>query len=94
LKVKSTTQEIKREEVQTVYRVTRKSATKATLIGMGVGAGAGAVLGAIGSEGSDFDKLDQAIVAGLIGVGAIIGTVAGYFIGRTGRKKELIYEAR
>src|SRR5262245_2368410 len=57
VKVKNTTQEIKREEIQTVHRVVRKSATKATLIGMGVGAGVGAGLGAIGSDNSSFDKL-------------------------------------
>ena len=94
LKVKNKTQEIKREEVQTVHQVVGKGVLTPTLIGTAIGAGAGAVLGAIGSEGSDFDKLDQAVTAGLIGVGAIIGTVAGYFIGRTRTKKILIYEAR
>ena len=94
LKVKNKTQEIKRDEVQTIHRIVGKSVLTATLLGTGIGAGVGGALGAIGSEGSDFDKLDQAIVAGLIAVGAIIGTVAGYFIGRTRKKKILVYEAR
>ena len=94
LKVKSKTQEITREEVQTIHRIVGKPVLTPTLVGTAIGAGAAATLGAIGSADGDFDKLDQAIVAGMIVVGAIIGTVAGYFIGRTRKKKELIYEAR
>jgi small nuclear ribonucleoprotein (snRNP)-like protein len=93
---KNTTQDIKRDDVQTVHRVVKKSALPATMIGMAVGAGAGAALGAIGSanDTSGFDKLDHAVTAGLAVVGAIAGTVTGYFIGRSSRKKELIYEAK
>ena len=66
------------------------------MIGMAVGAGAGAALGVIGSTSDDsgFDKLDHAVTAGLTIIGAIAGTVTGYFIGRSSRKKELIYEAK
>ena len=94
LATKNTTQDIKRDDVQTVHRVVKKSALTATMIGMAVGAGAGAALGAIGSSDSSFDKLDHAVTAGLTVVGAIAGTVTGYFIGRSSRKKELIYEAK
>ena len=94
IKVKNQAQEIKREDVQTIHRVVGKSVLTATLLGTGIGAGVAGALGAIGSADSDFDKLDQAIVAGMIVVGAIIGTVAGYFIGRTRKKKILIYEVR
>ena len=45
LRVKGAPQDVKREEIQSVYRVQRRSATKATLIGAGVGAGAGAITG-------------------------------------------------
>jgi hypothetical protein len=93
LKVKGKMQEIKREDVQTVHRVVGKSVMTATLIGTGIGAGMAGALGAIGSADSEFDKLDQAIVAGMVIVGAIIGTVAGYFIGRTRKKKILVYSA-
>jgi small nuclear ribonucleoprotein (snRNP)-like protein len=95
LKLKNSTQELKREDIQSVHRVTRKSAGKATLIGAGVGAGAGALVGAVGGgNDSSFDKLDQAVTAGLTIIGAGVGAVGGYLIGRSGRKRELIYEAR
>lgn len=93
--VKGTTQEIQRDEVQTVHQIVKKSATKATLIGLGVGAGAGAIAGtASGANDSDFDKLDKAATAAVTIIGAGVGAVAGYLIGRSANKKELIYEAR
>lgn len=94
LNVKSSSQELKREDVQSVHRLTKKSATAATLIGAGVGAGAGALIGAAGSgNDSSFDKLDQAVTAGLTVVGAGVGAIGGYLIGRSSRKRELIYQA-
>lgn len=92
--VKNSNQELKRDDVLSVHRVTTKSATKATLIGAGVGAGTGAVIGAVGGRESDFDKLDQAVTAGLTIIGAGVGAVTGFLIGRSGRKRELIYQAR
>lgn len=94
LTVKGRSQDVKREDVLTVHRVSRKSAGKATLIGAGVGAGTGAIIGAVGGRESDFDKLDQAVTAGLTIIGAGIGAVTGFLIGRSGRKRELIYESR
>ena len=93
LKVKSSSRELKRGDVVTVHHLTRRSATKATLIGAGVGAGAGALAGAAGNT-NEFDKLDQAVTAGLTIIGAGIGAIGGYLIGRSGRKRELIYQAR
>jgi hypothetical protein len=53
LSVKDKPVELRREDVQSVYRVGKNSATKATLIGMGVGAGVGALTGyLIGRGGS------------------------------------------
>jgi hypothetical protein len=95
LSVKKKPVEIRREDVFSVHHIGRKSATKATLIGMGAGAGAGAALGAAGSSNSDgFDKFDQAATAGLIVIGAGAGALTGYLFGRRGRKRVLIYEAR
>ena len=91
---KNTTQDIKRDDVRTVHHVVKKSARTPTLIGMAVGAGAGAALGVIGSNDSGFDKVNHAVTAGLTVVGAFVGAATGYFIGRSGRKKELIYEAK
>jgi hypothetical protein len=92
--VKGSAREVRREDVSTVHRISRKSAGKATLIGAGVGAGTGALIGAVGGRDSDFDKLDQAVTAGLTIIGAGVGAVTGFLIGRSGRKRELIYQAR
>jgi hypothetical protein len=95
LTVKSSGQELKREDILTVHRVTKRSATKGTLIGAGVGGGAGAITGAALGDNSDgFDKLDQAATAALTILGAGVGAITGYLIGRSGGKRELIYQAR
>ena len=94
LTVKSKPVDLKREDVQSVYRIEGKSATKATLIGMGVGAGAGAAIGAAGSGNDNFDKFDQVATAGLTVVGAGVGALTGYLIGRGGKKRILVYESR
>lgn len=94
LSVKHKPTDLRREDVQSVYRTGKHSATKATLIGMAVGAGAGAAVGAAGSSQSDgFDKIDHAVIAGLTVVGAGVGGLTGYLIGRRGTKRVLIYEA-
>jgi len=88
-------QDIKKDDVQSVYVVSDKSAAKAALIGLSVGAGAGAVVGGIGASNDDyFDSLDSAVVAGLTVVGAGVGALTGFLIGKTGNKKRLIYQAR
>ena len=91
--------EIKRDDVRSVREVVKKgSGSKGALIGAAVGAGAGAALGAIGDaqnqDGFGGEKLDNAFVAGLAVVGAGVGAVAGYFIGRRGSKRVLVYEAK
>ena len=94
LSVKGKTVDVKRDEVFSIHHVTKKSATKATLIGMGVGAGAGAAIGLAGSSNDNgFDKIDHAVTAGLAVLGAGAGAAIGYFIGRGGRKSVLIYQA-
>ena len=89
--------EIKREDVKSVYQVIKKSATPATLIGLGVGAGAGAALGAVAASDDnnsfDFDKFDKAATAGLAVIGAGVGALTGYLIGRQGSKRTLIYQS-
>lgn len=97
LTVKNASQDVKRDEVASVYEVVnKKSATKATLIGTGVGAGVGAATGAIGASNDDdgFDKIDTAATAGLTVVGAGVGALVGYLIGRSGNKRVLIYQAK
>ena len=94
LSVKNKPMDVKREDVLSVHQIIKKSATKATLIGLGVGAGAGAAIGLAGSKDDSFAKLDHAVTAGLTVLGAGAGAVAGYFIGRSGSKRVLIYEAK
>ena len=76
-----------------MYQVTKKSATMATLIGLGVGAGAGLGVGLAGRSDNGFEKIDNAVTAGLAVLGAGAGALTGYLIGRSGRKKELVYQA-
>jgi hypothetical protein len=93
LSVKNQLVEVKREDVRSVHQVTKKSATKATLIGLGVGAGAGAAVGvAGGSNNSGFEKIEHAATAGLAVLGSAAGALTGYLIGRKGSKRVLIYE--
>ncbi len=96
LSVKNSIEDLKREDILSVHQVTKKSATKATLIGMGVGAGAGAAIGAAGAASSDngFEKIDNAVTAGLTVVGAGVGAVTGYLLGRGGSKRVLVYESK
>jgi len=86
--------EIKRDEVASIHQIVKKSATPSTLIGMGVGAGAGAALGAIATINDDdnFEKIDHAATAGLAVLGAGVGAIAGYLIGKRGTKRVLIFE--
>jgi hypothetical protein len=92
--VKDKPVEVRREDVLSVHLMSKKSVTKAVLIGMGAGAAAGAVIGLAGSAGNDsFDSIDHAVTAGLTVVGAGAGALAGYLVGRSGRKRVLIYQA-
>ena len=93
LSVKSKPVDAKREDILSVYQITKKSATKATLIGLAVGAGAGAGIGLAGANDNGFDKLEHAATAGLTVIGAGAGALAGYLIGRSGSKRVLIYQA-
>jgi hypothetical protein len=94
LTVKDKPVDLKREDISTVYQLTKKSATKATLIGLGVGAGAGAAIGLAGSGGNNgFEKIDHAVTAGLTVLGAGAGALTGFLIGRGGGKRVLIYQS-
>ena len=96
LSIKNSAQDLKREDVLSVYEVTKKSATKATLIGMGVGAGAGAGIGAAAAatDDGDFEIIDHTVTAGLAVIGAGLGAFTGYLIGRGARKRVLVYERK
>jgi hypothetical protein len=98
LSIKNKTVEVKREEVRRIHQVQRKSATTSTLIGVGVGAGAAAAAGALvrandNDAGFDFDKAENLIHAGMVVIGAGVGGITGFFVGRARRKRVLIYES-
>ncbi|MBV9924827.1 MAG: hypothetical protein JOZ96_07260 [Acidobacteria bacterium] len=97
LAVRNEHTDLKREEVQSVYQVRGRSATKATLVGLGIGAGAGAAIGLAADSSSDsgsFEKIDHVAAAGITVLGAAAGALTGYFLGRRGGKRVLVYEAR
>ena len=95
LMVKNTSTEVKRDDVLSVHDVVKKSATKATLIGLGLGAGAGAIVGAAADSSSDgFETIDNIATAATTVIGAGVGALAGYLIGRNGNKRVLIYQAK
>jgi hypothetical protein len=93
LTVKNKSLELKRQDVLSIYQLTKKSATKATLIGLAVGGGAGLGVGLAGRSNDGFDKIENAAAAGFAVIGAAGGALAGYLIGRNGRKRVLIYQA-
>lgn len=98
LTVKNAPVEINRDDVRTVHEVIKKgSGTRGALIGTGVGAGTGAVAGAIFDAHHDGGILEDADAVGtavLTIAGAGVGALAGYFIGKRGSKRVLVYEAK
>lgn len=97
LMVKNASTEVKRDDISSVHTVNGASVTKATLIGLGVGAGIGAAVGIAGDASSDaggFETLDNAVAGAVTVIGALAGTITGFVIGKTRKKRVLIYEAR
>ena len=96
LTVKNADRELRRDDVQAVHELSKNSVKKATLIGLGVGAGAGAIAGIAGDASSDdgFEKIDNAVAGAVTLLGAGVGALSGFLIGRSGKKRVLIYEAR
>ena len=98
LMVKNTSTEIKRDDIRSVHQVGGTSVTKSTLIGLGAGAGAGALLGAVGAATDDdnsFGDINDAVGAGITTVlGATAGAITGFVIGKTRKKRVLLYEAK
>src|SRR6267154_593709 len=90
LTVKNKPADLKREDVQSICQLTKKSATKSTMIGLAVGGGAGLGVGLAGRSNDGFEKIENAATAGFAVLGAAGGALAGYLIGRSGRKRVLI----
>ena len=92
LTVKNAAKEIRREDIATVHEVSKKGAGKATLIGMGIGAGVGAGLGLAAETDDDGLEVKDSVTAGVVVLGAGIGALTGFLIGRSGKKRVLLYE--
>jgi hypothetical protein len=89
--------DLNRDEISSVYQIINKSAAKSTLIGLGIGAGSGALLGAVADASNNdgsFEKIDNVAAAGVTVIGAAAGAVTGFLIGRGSSKRVLIYEAK
>ena len=87
---------LRREDIKKLYRVGGKQVGKTTLIGLGVGAAAGAAIGGVVAVTDDSHESGEAhLPVFILGLGgAIIGTAAGAVTGFFRRKKVLIYESR
>jgi small nuclear ribonucleoprotein (snRNP)-like protein len=97
LTVKNARKEIRREDVESVHGVSGKSATTSTLIGLGVGAGAGAAVGIAGDASNNddgFEKIDNSIAAGITVLGAGVGALTGFILGKTQKKRVLLYVSK
>ena len=96
LMVKNASREVRRDDIRTVHTTNGNSAKKATLIGLGVGAGVGAAAGAIHdvSNNDDVPDFDLPATPFTTVLGAGVGAISGFFIGRTGKKRVLLYEAK
>ena len=96
LMVKNASRDLKRDDISTIHEVNGSSATKATLIGLGLGAGAGAVAGAVVDSANDdsFETLDNVATGVLSVLGAGVGALGGFLVGKSRKKQVLIYEAK
>lgn len=85
--------EIDRADVLRVYRIGGRQMGRRALIGMGIGAGAGAIIGGVTFKGEteNGEEFLPALVFGIVGggLGALAGVIAG-----SSKKRTLIYEAR
>lgn len=83
---------VNKPDVQRVYRLTPKSAKKATLIGMAIGAGIGAAWGTNEYyEGGESGEQYLIVVPAALGAG--LGALTGYLVGK-GKRRTLIYESK
>lgn len=85
------TEDIKREDVLSVYRVIPKSAKRASLIGLAIGGGAGAISGGVATRGGESGEHYAVLITA--GLGAGIGAVTGYLLGSR-NQRVLIYQAK
>ena len=87
------TEDINRSDIRKVYRESRGSAGKSTLIGTAIGGGTGVVAGAASGGCTQFCIIGRGEATAILGVGgAGIGAITGFVVGKLRQKKVLIYE--
>ncbi len=94
LTVKNAAKELRRDDVASVHEVSKKSAGKATLLGAGIGAGLGAGLALAGETNDNGLEVKDSVTAGLEVLGAGLGALTGFLIGKTGTKRVLLYQSK
>lgn len=94
LTMKNAAKEVRRDDVASVHEVSKKSAGKATLIGAGIGAGLGAGLALAGETNDEGLEVKDSVAAGLVVLGAGLGALTGFVIGKTGKKRVLLYQSK
>ena len=83
-----------RDDVLRIHRVISKSAARATLIGLAIGAGIGGVAGGVSDARGGGESGEYGLGVLIVGtVGAGVGAVAGYIIGSR-RHRALVYETK
>ena len=96
LTVKNAAKELRRDDVASVHEMLKKGAGKATLIGAGIGAalGAGLAIASEQNENDTFFETPNSVTAGFVVLTAGIGALTGFLIGRSGKKRVLLYESK
>ena len=94
LTVKNAAKEIRRDDVASVHALAKKSAGKWTLIGAGIGAGLGAGLAIAGETNDDPLEVKDSVAAGIVVLGAGLGALTGFVVGKTGKKRVLLYQSK
>jgi len=86
-------EDLNRTDIVSLYELKKKSATKSTLIGAGLGAAGGVIVGAVvGDSGPSAIVSKGKLAAGAGAVGGGIGTLIGYALHR-GSKRILVYQS-
>lgn len=83
---------LRREDVGKIWLAELNASSRKTLIGAGIGAGAGAVIGLIALKGSSGQGGGYGAAVPLYAVvGAVAGGVTGFFMRDKNKKEQLIY---
>ncbi|MCI0659958.1 MAG: hypothetical protein L0220_02685 [Acidobacteria bacterium] len=84
--------DLSRGEVLKVYRLISKSATRSTMIGLGIGAAVGGVSGGVAAASGPGESGEYGWGVLIVGtIGLAIGSLVGYLIGSR-KHRALIYE--